>query len=130
MTGISIGKHIYARLTASEPLRALIGTRLYPVAADQGTAMPYVTYHRTALATEYTNDGAGVDTVSVSFRIVAGGYQAATEIAEEIRAALEGVGAAFGESEVRDAEVANSVDAYDVDIDAYVLTLDMRFRTN
>lgn len=130
MTGISIGKHIYARLTASEPLRALIGTRLYPVAADQGTAMPYVTYHRTALATEYTCDGAGVDTVSVSFRIVAGGYQAATEIAEEIRAALEGVRAAYGESEVRDAEVANSVDAYDVDIDAYVLTLDMRFRTN
>ncbi len=130
MTGISIGKHIYARLMASEQFRTLVGTRLYPVAADQGTAMPYVTYHRTALATEYTCDGAGVDTVSVSFRIVAGGYQAATEIAEEIRATLEGVRAAYGESEVRDAEVANSVDAYDVDIDAYVLTLDMRFRTN
>lgn len=130
MTGISIGKHIYARLMELEPLRALIGTRLYPVAADQGTEMPYVTYHRTALATEYTNDGAGVDTVSVSFRIVAGGYQAATDIAEEIRATLEGVRAAYGEFEVRDAELANSVDAYDVDIDAYVLTLDMRFRTN
>lgn len=130
MTGISIAKHIYARLTESEPLRALIGTRLYPVAADQGTAMPYVTYHRTALATEYTYDGAGTDTVSVSFRIVAGGYQAATDIAEEIRATLEGVRAAYGESEVRDAELVNSVDAYDVDIDAYVLTLDMRFRTN
>lgn len=130
MTGISIAKHIYARLTASEPLRALVGTRLYPVAADQGTTMPYVTYHRTALATEYTYDGAGPDTVSVSFRIVAGGYQAATEIAEEIRAALEGVRSAYGDFEVRDAEVVNSVDAYDVDIDAYVLTLDMRFRTN
>ncbi len=130
MTGISIGKHIYARLTASEQFRTLVGTRLYPVAADQGTDMPYVTYHRTALATEYTYDGAGVDTVSVSFRIVAGGYQAATDIAEEIRATLEGVRAAYGESEVRDAELVNSVDAYDVDIDAYVLTLDMRFRTN
>ena len=130
MTGISIAKHIYARLMELEPLRALIGTRLYPVAADQGTEMPYVTYHRTALTTEYTYDGAGPDTVSVSFRIVAGGYQAATDIAEEIRAILEGVRAAYGEFEVRDAELVNAVDAYDVDIDAYVLTLDMRFRTN
>lgn len=130
MTGISIAKHIYARLTASEPLRALIGMRLYPVAADQGTTMPYVIYYRTALATEYTYDCAGPDTVTVSFRIVAGGYQAATEIAEQIRTALEGVRSAYGDFEVRDAEVVNSVDAYDVDIDAYVLTLDMRFRTN
>lgn len=129
MTGISIGKHIYARLTASEPLRALIGTRLYPVAADQGTAMPYVTYHRTALATEYTKDGRASDTVSVSFRIVAGGYLPAAEIAEAIRDALENVRGLYGDTEVSEAEVVNSVDAYAPDLDAYVMTLDFRFET-
>lgn len=129
MTGISIGKYIYAQLMASEQFRTLVGTRLYPVAADQGTDMPYVTYHRTALATEYTKDGWESDTVSVSFRIVAGGYLPAAEIAEAVRAALENARGSYGDAKVSEAEVVNSVDAYDLDLDAYVLSLDFRFRT-
>lgn len=65
-----IGKYIYARLTADATVSGLVGTKIYPIAAPQETAPPFVVYSCSITPATFHKGGeAAKDNYSVTLRI-------------------------------------------------------------
>lgn len=90
MTGLSIGLYINEKLGSTPDLTALVGEKVFPISTQKEVAFPFVVYQRGGLTSTYTKDFLSVDTVSVSFIIASDEYFQSVEIAEALRAALEG----------------------------------------
>jgi len=77
---ISTGKTIADLLTASAPLTALVGTRIYPLIAPEGTEAPFLLYER-AFENQYTKDGLANSNSTISITIISDKYQETIDIA-------------------------------------------------
>lgn len=87
LTSLSAGLAIHGCL--SEALGARV-TGIYPVAAPEDAALPYVTYYRTGVSDNPTKRSNAFDSCTVEVSVYAGGYGESVELAEAVRAALEG----------------------------------------
>ncbi|WP_455671695.1 tail completion protein gp17 [Phocaeicola sp.] len=90
MTGLSIGLYINEKLGGSPDLTALIGDKVFPISTQKEIDFPFVVYQRGGLTTTYTKDFLDVDTVEVTFIVASDKYFQSVEIAEALRAVLEG----------------------------------------
>lgn len=70
-----------------------IGTRIYPVIAPASAQLPFVTWRRAGIQRSQTLGlPVGVPRLSVEYNIYAATYETAREIADRMRAVLDGYG--------------------------------------
>jgi hypothetical protein len=86
------------RIETTPVLARLLGYRTYPVLAPMSAALPFVTYQRSLIERNQTlNLPVGVPRVSVEMATYAATYEAAREVADALRSALDGwSGSAYG----------------------------------
>ena len=80
-------------LLAAPAVAMLVGRKVYAVMAPQSATYPFIVYRRTSIDREQTlGSPMGVPRVSVEYQVFAGSYEAAREVADAVRAALDGYG--------------------------------------
>lgn len=79
---------VKAVLAADPSLR---GIPLYPVIAPAEETMPLIVYRRYGLDPEQVKSGRPADTTGVEMEIWTGSYEEGVELAERVRAALDGI---------------------------------------
>lgn len=90
VNSLLIGKAISATLDSSQELKELVGSKIFPIIADNDTSFPFVVYKRTSLnSINLTKDGCTEDSVSYEFTIVSTKYNESVDIANEIRKVME-----------------------------------------
>jgi len=83
-----IGAEVYALLKASKELTAIVGDKIYPMIADEGTTFPFVVYQRSGTAAAGDKDGSE-QRVSVAVTVAADNYRASVEAATAALEALQ-----------------------------------------
>ena len=100
-------------LVANAGVSALLGTKIYPLAADADATLPWVTWRRSAIRREQTLSGPmGVPTVVVEYDIVAATYEAARTLADAIRGVLDGYTGTIDNTTVRQARLDDESDQF------------------
>lgn len=88
-TSLSAGEIIRGILVADAEVMAR-ATRVFPVVADTAE-LPYIVYRRTQHEQTPVKGRQGADTVSIEVLCYTKGYTEGVELAEAVRAALDGV---------------------------------------
>lgn len=89
MTAISVNKYIYQLLSEDAGLNELVGTKIYPLIAEESTTFPFIIFKRTNLITNYTKDGCAGDEVEFAVQVAAQDYFTTVAIMERVRQILE-----------------------------------------
>jgi len=87
-TPVYIEQTVTAALKASAQVAALVADRVYPVKIPQGAVLPAVTYQRTDSSPDYTLQGYGSETVTLTLNSLAPTYEQAKELAIAVRAVM------------------------------------------
>lgn len=125
---ISISKHIYAKLSASDELKQLVEDRIYPISSKESTFFPFVVYSRSSLTPNYTKDRHDTgDTVTVEIIAASDNYLNSVEVAEAIRRALENNRGKYEAFDVESAKVIASVE--DFVSDTFIQRITFEFET-
>lgn len=125
---ISISKHIYAKLSASDELKQLVDDRIFPITSKESTFFPFVVYCRSSLAPNYTKDRYDTgDTVTVEVIAASDNYLNSVEVAEAIRGALENKRGKYEAFNVNSAKVVASVE--DFMSDTFIQRITFEFQT-
>lgn len=85
---ILIGKAITEIAKNDAGLTAAIADRLYPIAAVEGAAKPYVTYQRLSVTPDDCKDGLLDDGAGIGFVVVASDYLTSAHVAQALRRAF------------------------------------------
>jgi hypothetical protein len=87
---ILIGKVIYKLLREDQELQGYIGSRIFPLVAENDTIYPFITYSRESIfPSNLTKDGIHEDTCTFSILIVSSEYMETLEIANICRRIFE-----------------------------------------
>lgn len=89
-TALSVNKYIYNILSTDEALSGLTNGNVYPIVAEESVTYPFVIFTKTDAYGQYTKDILSYDQASVQVAIAAVNYFQTVEIAERVRALLEG----------------------------------------
>ena len=111
-TSLSAGEIIRAVL-AEDPEVAARATKIYPVVTDNAR-LPYVVYRRTQLEQTPTK-GRGADTVGIEVLCYTEQYVEGVELAEAVRAALDGTQAEIDGLAMRSCYLADSEEGWQDD---------------
>ncbi len=126
MTTIQIGKIITSLLKANTSLVALVGNRIFPLVAKEGTTFPFVVYRRTSVSPQYCKDGRASETASVDIVVASNTYTSSIEVADLVREALDCKAAVYQERvTVRNIEMVTAQEDY-LD-ETYIQTLNFNF---
>lgn len=91
----------------------LVGTRIYPVLAPATAPMPLVTWRRSGIQREQTlGSPMGMPRVTVEYSIYGTTYENAREIADAVRAVLDGYGGSQGTTQVNQASLETESDDF------------------
>lgn len=100
-------------LVGSASVAALISTRIYPVVAPASAALPLVTWRRAGITRAHTlSSPMGVPQVSIEYQVYAATYEAARDIADEMRSVLDGYRGTVDNTTVRQTSLQNEVDEF------------------
>lgn len=83
-------KGIKDLLAADGNVSARVGTKIYPIEAPSGTAMPFVTYEHTSATVYQTKDATAYEQARVEVIVYATTYSEAVGIGKFCREALDG----------------------------------------
>jgi len=87
---MSTATTIYSALTANPSLVALVGTRIFPVAAPQNTALPYIVYSRVSSTPDMVRgEAAPVRNHRYQVSVFAKSFADTEEISAEVFEALD-----------------------------------------
>lgn len=82
---------LYQRLTSQTAVSALVGTRIYPLLAPQGTALPLVIYQRTGVNRPQSLAGnVGNPVITLQLTSYGTSYTSVKNIARAVRLAVDG----------------------------------------
>ena len=81
------GRDIITALKSNSELTKLIGNRVYPLIADEGTTFPFVVYRRTALSPDDSKDE-GVNATTVEIVAISDKYGDSVKVADHIYTTL------------------------------------------
>jgi len=127
-----IGKAVYNILSNASGVTNLIGTRIFPSIAPQGTQHPYSTYRVTN--TEMVDTKANViprELPQVQIDVFARSREDAENIAAAIRSALHGYTGTVQGIKIVDTRIINQNDGtLDADYILHVVSQDYEFRIN
>ena len=86
-----VEKGIYAILAADTDVSTAVGDRIYPMIAEQGAALPYITFQRiSANHIDCTTGSSGLAEARIQIDCVATGYLATRTLTEHVRDAMQG----------------------------------------
>jgi hypothetical protein len=102
------------RLQADAAVAGILAGRVYPVIAPASAGLPFATWRRAAVTREQTLGGPlGMPTVTLAFDLYAETYEAVRELADAVRACLNGFGGGVGNSyTVRLVSLQNESDGF------------------
>lgn len=125
---LSIGAHVYKKLSDSTELAKLISDKIYAISTKTEISFPFVIYRRNSLIPEYTKDRYGTgDTVSVEVAVASDNYLNSVTIAEEVRKALENKRGQYDNFNVIDAKLISANE--DFIEDTFIQSLVFSFKT-
>lgn len=90
MNLLSITKEVRSIIKSQEGIGNLVGDKIYPVVAPDGTNGDFIVYQRDGYKQEYSKMGVARQTTYVYISIVSDNYDRASDIASLIYSALEG----------------------------------------
>lgn len=102
---MGLEQDLYTRLTMNAGVKALVATRVYPLAAPQDAAMPNLAYQRISGVPDLAHNGAtGIMRARVQITCMASTYAGVKALSDAVEAALHGwkggsVGAAIIDNE-------------------------------
>lgn len=88
-SSISINKHIFSILTSDKSLKELVGTKIFPIVADDDVKFPYIILERTSITPYTYKGGVGYDKATFQIKIADSDYINTINIAEKVRELLE-----------------------------------------
>jgi phytoene dehydrogenase-like protein len=122
-----IGKAIYGRLQAVSAVTALVSTRVYPDYAPQNATYPFVVYRLTNNLPSDTKEGPSVlDTAQVTVEAYAATYDAAINVAENVRTALDRYSGTI-ESIVIDSIRFSNSQSFDMNFDEHIYVIEQTY---
>lgn len=110
---LSIAEHINKVLSSSEDLTKIVGDRLYPVSVKDNIECPFIVYERESVVPNRTKDGAEGDTVTENVFIFAENYGQAVNIAEIVRAALDGSEGNYSNFTIDECDYTDAAETYE-----------------
>lgn len=123
---LSVAEHINKKLAADGKLAVKVGDRLYPVSVKSDVACPFVVYERDSVQPNGTKDGTDGDTVGMNVYVFAESYKESVEIAEMIRAALDGSSGSYATFDVDECDFTDAAESYDEGIYAQQLVFTIK----
>ena len=110
-----IEEALVARLAADNTVKAAVAARIYPLAAPQGAAMPFLTYQRISGPREHTHDRAGdLARPRFQFTAVAATYSAAKALINAVRTSLDNFRGTLSGVSVEAIYVENESDVFNL----------------
>lgn len=102
------------QLKNNPAVAAIVGDRVFPVIAPASSAIPFITWRRSAVQREMTLQGPmGLPTVTLAIDIYAETYEAVRQLADHCRATLDGWGGSLGNwISVRNVTLLNESDGF------------------
>ena len=88
-SSISINKHIFSILTSDKSLKEMVGTKIFPIVADDDVKFPYIILERTSIIPYTYKGGVGYDKATFQIKIADSDYINTINIAEKVRELLE-----------------------------------------
>ena len=122
-----IGLGIANILENYSDLTDIVGTKIFPILAKQRTSLPLVEYTIDTLTPEYTKTEWIGDDVDFSILCTALSYKLTTELAGEVRNAMELEAGAKNGITMQKVYMDGYTEDYDLDGSSYIINL--RFRT-
>ena len=113
---------IYGRLTSTAAITAIVGTKVFPVMAPQGTIAPLVIYQRMNVSREPSLTGpTGVPVVTLQLTSWASSYETAKTLAREIRLAVDGYTGTYGDVTIQRTNLVGEMDGAEMPTDDQML---------
>lgn len=102
-----------AALVADATVSGLVGTKIYPLAADTDATLPWVTWRRTAIRRQPTLAGPmGVPRLIIEFTVFAATYESARTVADAMRQVLDGYTGTADNTTVRQTSLEDESDDF------------------
>lgn len=104
---------------------AYLGGRVYPKHLPENTPYPAIAYHRISTPREHSHDGpSGLAHPRFQFDLYARTYAGISELAEGVRASLDGYKGLLGGVDVQGVFLEDDDDGYDDDLEVFWRRLD------
>ena len=111
-----IGKLIYSALTTDTNISAAVGTRVFPIVAENDTQFPFIVYSRTnAYPQTGTKDGYDGDFISFQISILSDTYMQGCEIADKVRDLFENCIISNSEWKIYNIRMTSANESFDSD---------------
>lgn len=126
---LQIGKAIYQLLSENTAVTDRVQNKIYPLIADTGTTFPFIIYKRTSVIPSDSkdrfiyNEDTYVDVVIASDK-----YNESIEIADLVKAALQGKKGNYSNIEVYDIRMTDADEDYIED--TFIQNLTFNIKTN
>jgi len=123
------GKAIYAILSTAVPVTGIVSTRIYPDMATQDATYPFVVYSITGILPSNTKDHASqMDEVTASVICYADSYNGVQDLAEKVRAALDGkTRGTYGGISIQSIRITDQISTQ-MDIDKLIYIVDQTYQ--
>lgn len=106
-------KHVFQRLVTTPAVARLVGFQVFPLAVPKNATMPFVIYKRNNIVREATLAGPAYSpTVNLQVSSWALTYEAARELANEIRVSLDGYTGTLCGVTIGDIRLVSETDDY------------------
>ena len=100
-------------LVGATAVTTLVGSRIYPVLAPASAALPFVTWRRSGIQREQTLGGPmGMPRVTVEYSIYGTTYEQTREVADAMRAVLDGYGGTADNTTVKQTSLEDESDDF------------------
>lgn len=98
---------------ADATLAGMIGSRIFPVIAPASATLPFITWRRAGIQRSQTLGlPMGVPRLSVEYSIYAATYEAARDVADRMRAVLDGYGGSMDNVTVKQVSLEQESDDF------------------
>lgn len=128
---ISIGVHVYEKLTSSASLKRLVRDKIFPVSTLRATTFPFILYKRNSLIPNVTKDRyATGDNIEVEIVVCDNNYMRSVTIAEEVRSLIDGKAGKYRAFSVTDARLISTDETFAEDTFIQRLTFSIETEPN
>lgn len=127
MDSLEIGKVLNNFLLNDETVTNLIGSKIFPIVADQGTTYPFVCYKRTNLELSNSKDRFNTrETAYITFIVATRNYRESVDIAKAIKHSLDYKRGELDGIKINEIELTSASEDYVTDSDAFVQYLNFK----
>lgn len=120
---LKIGKVIYELLSKNTELKKVVGTKIYPLIANETTSFPFIIYKRIGIVNNGNKDYQS-EYAMINLIVVGNDYESSIQIAELVRKAIEHKRGEIAGFMVEDITIEDAIEEY-ID-DAFIQELTIK----